>query len=91
MIDNQPVRIGRVVWGDPQRIASLFSDGSWTFTIAGEPVPAMALGLRGMFLDEYAGPSDGFYGHKMLAELAEKNDGAVILDDQPAADRLEIY
>jgi hypothetical protein len=74
--------IGRVVMGEAMVTAALFDDATWDVSKDGEPIPAMAEALAARYADTYRGPQDGQFGRRILADLAERSNGTLVLEDE---------
>jgi len=78
--------IGRLIF--PSGIvATLFEDGHWECP----EEPMLARSLRSLYEDHYRGPSDGQYGHRLLAEAARDHGATFTLEAKRTAPPGTIY
>jgi hypothetical protein len=57
-------------------LAELLAGGTWRVTSHGQELPNVARNLAAFYDDDwYDGPSDGYYGHRILKDLAASVGG----------------
>jgi hypothetical protein len=73
---TEPKLIGFTSWQGPT-VAQLWGFNQWLVKVNGERDTRTERNLAAIYADRlvYDGPSDGFYGYKVLADLAKEMDG----------------
>lgn len=72
--------IGAVVYLEGRGVVYLKGYDEWSATLDGEDNPEMAGLVKIRYMNEYAGPQDGPYGHAILEDLAGTLAGVAVYD-----------
>ncbi len=83
--------IGTATYAGGGIVAELLGVDEWRVTVAGKDDPGMARNLTAIYRDAYGGPSDGYYGQRILRDLAERMGGTYTFRDLPPPDPHEIH
>lgn len=80
--------IGHVTWGHFR--AELIGVDEWRVTAGGREWPAMARALQMIYANDYGGPADGYYGQRILRDLATRMKGDYQFYPRSAPDPSEV-
>jgi hypothetical protein len=76
--------IGFVSWEGPT-VAELWGVNLWRVTVNGKLDPILTNNIREIYRDRlvYRGPSEGYYGYRILVDLAEQMKGRMVFNPHP--------
>ncbi len=83
--------VGKVTYAGGGIIAELLGLDEWRVTVEGKDSPAMARSLADLYRDHYQGPQDGYYGQRILNDLAERMNGTAEFYDEEPLDPDVVY